>query len=237
MALICFIDDLIYTAYLIFVAKTAVVNGSTQKGDTGMKHVKWHLVISFIGILFNCQLATATQTVTFSGKPLNLNQGTIQLGQTVPTVDLVNADLNNMRVGGISNKSQVIATVISLDTPVCQAEIKRLDRLARKLPHIQFTVVANVSPFQLANFVRHHNVNHLNLVSNFRTPQFDMIYGTRIVDSKLANLNTRAIFVLDSEGRLVYQQFANELNRPPNYKSLRLALQSANTVHQRRRHV
>lgn len=166
----------------------------------------------------------AVESVKFSGKVVHVVEPTVNIGQTAPVVDLTSSDLQTVEIGGHQAKSQVIATVLSLNTPVCAAEVKHLERLAKYSPDVQFTVVTKDLPFEIRRYKRANKIKNLRIVSDFRTNTFGDLYGTRIVDTNLKGLNSRAVFVINPQGKLTYRQVVAEINMPPNYKHLKTAL-------------
>ena len=65
--------------------------------------------------------------VTLNGEAVKLVGDELSVGDYAPEVELVLADLKTLKVGGSSEKIQVIATVPSLDTGVCAMETKKFN--------------------------------------------------------------------------------------------------------------
>ncbi len=62
---------------------------------------------------------------TFKGEPLMLIGAEIKPGDNAPGFKVLDTDLNEVSLGDFEGKIKLIATVPSLDTPVCDLEIKR----------------------------------------------------------------------------------------------------------------
>ena len=183
-------------------------------------------ITSFFALLLSFS-ASAASSYTFSGKPVKISQSHLQIGERTPSIDLIDSDLRKIRIGGSSDKTQVIATILSIGTPVCQAEIEHLDEMASKMKNTRFVIVASESPLALAAFTKDHNLTSVKLASDFRNKNFSEQFGTHIVNTKLKGLNARSVFVINPEGKLTYMQHVKELNRPPNYKNLQVALKNS----------
>ena len=57
-----------------------------------------------------------------------------------------------------------------------------------------------------------------------RTDNFGTDYGVRIVDTALAGLFTRALVVIDTEGKVIYRQLVSEIIEEPDYEAALAAL-------------
>ena len=134
--------------------------------------------------------------------------------------ELVKPDLKSVSIGGASGKVQVIATVVSLNTPVCDKETMKLNTLAKHYPDTQFFVVSKDLPFELAKFTSDYKVKNVDLVSSFRNGAFSRYYGTLIDNTLLEGLDARAVFVIDAKGYLVYRQVVKEITDLPDFNKL-----------------
>ena len=167
---------------------------------------------------------------TFLGKPVSIYKPTnsLSVGHKVPVVTLVDNNLKSIKVGGSQAKPQVIASVVSLNTPVCSKEALDLDKIAIKNSNINFIIVSQDLPFALDKYAKANKIKNLKFASSFRNDLFGKDFGTLITDSNLKGLNSRAVFVVNKSGNLVYQQRVSEIATPPNYKTLSLAIGSIN---------
>ena len=68
--------------------------------------------------------------VTMKGKPVTLLGPEIMIGQTAPDFIAQATDLSDVRLSDLRDKIKLIASVPSLDTPVCDAEIHRFNQEA-----------------------------------------------------------------------------------------------------------
>lgn len=167
---------------------------------------------------------------TFLGKPVSIYKPTnsLSVGHKVPVVTLVDNNLKSIKVGGSQAKPQVIASVVSLNTPVCSKEALDLNKIAIKNSNVNFIIVSQDLPFALDKYAKANKIKNLKFASSFRNDLFGKDFGTLITDSNLKGLNSRAVFVVNKSGNLVYQQRVSEIATPPNYKTLSLAIGSIN---------
>ncbi|MBU1853859.1 MAG: redoxin domain-containing protein, partial [Candidatus Omnitrophica bacterium] len=71
--------------------------------------------------------------VTMKGSPLTLMGETLNLGEKAPAFKVLNNNLEEVSLDKFKNKVKLIATVPSLDTPICDLEIKRFNDEATEL--------------------------------------------------------------------------------------------------------
>ncbi len=62
-------------------------------------------------------------------------------------------------------------------------------------------------------------MNHVIPVSVFRHPDFGQKYGVTITDGPLAGLLSRAVVVLNEQGKVIYTEQVAELTQEPDYES------------------
>ena len=65
--------------------------------------------------------------VSFQGSPLTLLGEEIKIGQDAPNFKVLDAELNEVSLDNYKGKIKLIASVPSLDTPVCDLQIKRFN--------------------------------------------------------------------------------------------------------------
>ena len=75
--------------------------------------------------------------VTFQGNPLTLEGTQVKVGDNAPNFTVVNNDLNEVSLNDTKGK-RIFLTVPSLDTPVCDTEVRRFNEEASKLNNVYF---------------------------------------------------------------------------------------------------
>ncbi|PAF44399.1 thiol peroxidase [Helicobacter sp. 11S02629-2] len=162
--------------------------------------------------------------ITFRGNKATLNGKQLKVGDAAPSVELVSGDLSLVKVGGASGKYQVINVVPSLDTGVCAAQTRKFNEEASKLHNTQVFVVSMDLPFAQGRFCTVEGIKNLTALSDFRKKEFGEKYGLLLTDSPLAGLLTRAVIVVDPQGKIIYEEIVSEITNEPDYKSALEAL-------------
>ncbi|ODN41459.1 thiol peroxidase [Piscirickettsia litoralis] len=158
-------------------------------------------------------------------KPVQVAGHALEVGQQAPMVKLINPELKPIQLGGDQDKVQVIATVVSLNTPVCDAEAIRLNKIAQRYPEVQVTIVSKDLPFEDAKFKKQNRLNSVEFASDYRSNDFGKLYGTSIESSVLQGLDSRTIYVIDKNGKVSYREVVEEISTPPSYQALEQAIQ------------
>jgi thiol peroxidase len=113
--------------------------------------------------------------------------------------------------------------VPSLDTPVCDAQTKRFNEEAGKLPNVSIYTISMDLPFAQKRWCGAFGVDHVKMVSDHRDGSFGQAYGTLIKDLRIMS---RAIFVVDSANTIRYTEYVKEVGDYPNYEAALSAARS-----------
>lgn len=155
-------------------------------------------------------------TVTFQGNVLHLEGELPKVGDKAPEFSLTTIDLNHKTLGDFAGKTLVLATVPSLDTPVCDLEMRRFNEEAGKLSDkCAIAAVSSDLPFAQARWCGAANATHVVALSDYYDHSFGVKYGVLI---KELHLLARAVFVIDGKGVLTYVQLVPEVTNQPDYE-------------------
>lgn len=155
----------------------------------------------------------------FKGSPVKLVGDEIKVGDFAPSVKLKGNDLGYVIVGGKKDKIQVLNVVPSLDTPTCQVQTKRFNTEAANFPNVEVFVISMDLPFAQGRFCSVEGVKNVRALSDFKNKEFGTKYGVLIDDSPLSGLLTRAVFVIDESGKVIYREICEEITNEPNYEA------------------
>lgn len=157
--------------------------------------------------------------VTFKGNSVNIKGNNIEVGNKAPKVDLVAGDLSIKSIGGASGKYQIINVVPSLDTGVCATQTRKFNEKAASLANTEVFVVSLDLPFAQGRFCSTEGINNVSALSDFKNKSFGDAYGVIIDGSPLDGLLTRAVFVINPDGEVVYKEIVSEITNEPDYES------------------
>lgn len=164
-------------------------------------------------------------SVNFKGVPVKLAGKELNVGEFAPTAKLKGNDLGSIIVGGKRDKIQVLNVVPSLDTPVCAMQTKTFNQKAASLPNVEVYVISMDLPFAQGRFCSVEGISNIKALSDYRYREFGEKYGVLIDDSPLGGLLARAIFIVDTEGKIIYKELCEEITKEPNYDEALKVLQ------------
>ena len=155
--------------------------------------------------------------VTFKGNAVSLKGKEINVGDSAPKVELIAGDLSTKSAGGASGKFQIINVVPSLDTGVCATQTRKFNEKAASLSNAEVFVVSLDLPFAQGRFCSIEGIQNVVALSDFKNKAFGESYGVILAGSPLEGLLTRAVFVVNPEGKVVHKEIVSEVTNEPNY--------------------
>lgn len=156
--------------------------------------------------------------VTMHGNPLTLVGRALSVGDPAPDLELLDNDLNPVKLSSFQGKVCVISAVPSLDTPVCDMETRRFNEAAGKLgDDVVILTVSMDLPFAQKRWCGAAGVESVTTLSDHRDAAFGTAFGVLIKELRLLG---RSIFVLDRKGTVQYIQHVKELSEEPDYDSV-----------------
>ena len=161
---------------------------------------------------------------TLRGNPLTVLGPQLKPGDPAPDFHAVDDTLKPVDLAATGPGVRVFSVVPSLDTPVCDAQTKRFNEEAGKLPNVSIYTISMDLPFAQKRWCGAFGVDHVKMISDHRDGSFGQAYGTLIKDLRIMS---RAIFVVDPSNTLRYVEYVKEVADHPNYES---ALAAARTL-------
>jgi thiol peroxidase len=156
-----------------------------------------------------------TGLVSLQGNPLTLLGPEIKVGDQAPEFEVLDNNLSPIRLDSFKGKIIILASVPSLDTPVCDLETRRFNAEAGKLhPDVRILTISMDLPFAQKRWCGAAGVDKVVTLSDHRTASFGSAYGVLIKELRLL---ARAVFVLDREGVIRYIQVLPDLALEPDY--------------------
>ena len=160
---------------------------------------------------------------TLKGNPFTLVGPEIKAGQKAPDFTVLAGNLSPVTLAASQGKTRLIISVPSLDTPVCDAETRRFNEEAAKLPGVKTLVISVDLPFAQARFCQTAGIKNVETLSDHRDVSFGKAYGTLIKELRLLS---RAIFVVDASDTVQYVEYVKDMASHPNYDAALNALKA-----------
>ena len=164
------------------------------------------------------------RATTLRGTPYTVLGPELKVGDPAPDFNTIDNSLKAVNLGSTGNGVRIFSVVPSLDTPVCDAQTKRFEEEAGKLPNLNIYTISMDLPFAQKRWCGAFGVDHVKMLSDHRDGSFGQAYGTLIKDLRILS---RAIFVIDAQNKLRYVEYVKEVGDHPNYEA---ALSAAKAV-------
>jgi thiol peroxidase len=164
--------------------------------------------------------------ITLKGNPIETVGELPELGSIAPDFCLVKSDLSEVTLKEFAGKQVVLNIFPSIDTPVCSASVRRFNQLAANFTDTVVLCISADLPFAHQRYCEAEGIENVIVLSVYRDHQFGSEYGVRITTGPIAGMLSRAIVIIDRDGKVVYTQQVPEIGQDPDFESALKALDS-----------
>jgi thiol peroxidase len=194
-------------------------------------------------------LFTVTTALTFAVSANNFNQedlpqtinivkagdkfvtllGTqVKVGEKAPNFKVVDRNFSAVQLSDFNQSTVLISVVPSLDTGVCSLQTKRFnEELAALGDDVVILTISNDLPFAQKRFCKAENIDKVKVLSDTVWRDFASKYGLLIKDMGLL---TRAVFIIDQQGKIAYKELVSNISEHPDYDKALSVIKSLTTV-------
>ncbi|MFA6130433.1 MAG: thiol peroxidase [Candidatus Omnitrophota bacterium] len=158
------------------------------------------------------------RTITFKGVRLALTGKRVKEGLRAPDFKLISQDLKEVNLSDFDGKIKIINFFPSLDTPVCDLQVKEFNKKAAGLsPDIVVIGISKDLPFAQARFCSLNEIKNEVVLSDYRFSSFGLNYGFLI---KELNLLARGSLIIDKNRRIRYIQLVEEITHSVDFDAV-----------------
>lgn len=183
------------------------------------------LCVSFAGSAadFQASLPERLSKVKAGNQQVVLLGNKLSVGDSAPAFKVVDAGFKTVALADYRGKTVLISVVPSIDTGVCSLQTKRFNTEVANLPdNVVLLTISTDLPFAQKRYCQQEQIDKVVVLSDAVWRDFGSNYGLLIKDMGLL---TRAVLIIDSKGKLAYQQLVAELAQEPDYAAALNALQ------------
>ena len=156
------------------------------------------------------------------GNPMTLIGKMPEVGDKAPDFSVYNPDLGHVTLDSYPGKVLVIASLPSVDTPVCAIETAKFNNEVKDLgDNVMVLTVSMDLPFALKRFCAAEGIDNVVTLSDHRDALFGENYGVLIKELRLL---ARVIFIVDKDRVVRYRQIVHEATNEPDYEGVLNAL-------------
>ena len=156
-----------------------------------------------------------SRTVLLAGRDVRLSGELPEIGQKIPDVELIGNNLKPRQISEFRGQVLIIASILSVDTSVCDTEIRRFNELATEIgDDLQVVTVSVDLPFTQKRWCGAAGIERVLTLSDHMSMAFGKAFGVAIEETRSL---ARAIYVVDQEGVLRYREVVPEIGSQPDF--------------------
>ncbi|MEP6844923.1 MAG: thiol peroxidase [Panacibacter sp.] len=155
-------------------------------------------------------------TITLGGKPIHTVGKLPAVGTQVKDFTLTAVDLTEKTLSDFKGKYVIMNIFPSVNTGVCSKSVRKFNEEAAGLNNTVVLCISKDLPFAQKQFCGAEGIDNVVMLSDFRT-DFGNAFGVQMADGAMRGLLSRAVIVVDPEGKIVYEQQVPEIGQEPDY--------------------
>lgn len=162
--------------------------------------------------------------VTMKGNPITLIGPELKKGDQAPDFRCMEAFGSEIDLGSFGDDVKVFNVVVSVDTPVCDVQIRRFNEEAAGLSDsVQIITVSMDLPFAQSRYCAAAEVERVRTASDYQHASFGEAYGVLIKENRLL---ARSIFVVGPDNTLAHVEYVGDIVNEPDYEAALAAIRS-----------
>jgi len=156
---------------------------------------------------------------TFKGKEISLSASELKIDEIAPNFKCLNKSFKEIFLNDFENKYILINVVLSLDTTICDIQTKTIYEEISKLEDLDIKIITISAdlPFAQERWKSNNELDDLVVLSDFFYHDFGNKFGVLINELKLL---LRSFFILDKNKKIIYVDYADEVNQHLDYEKL-----------------
>mgnify|MGYP006088456599 FL=1 len=157
--------------------------------------------------------------ITLKGNPINTIGNLPKVGSKASEFSLKTVALATNSLSDFIGKNVVLNIFPSVDTGTCATSVRKFNKQAAELENTVVLCISKDLPFAQARFCGAEGIENVVMLSDFANGSFGKDYGLEITNGPLANLHSRAVIVLDTNGKVIHTEQVSDIVDEPNYEA------------------
>lgn len=159
-----------------------------------------------------------SRRITFKGTPLTLMGRALKTGMSAPDFKITSQELKEINLSEFKGRIKVISSFPSLDTPVCDLQVKEFNKKAAQVSaEVAIIGISKDLPFAQKRFCSANEIKNETVLSDYKASSFGINYGLLI---KELNLLARSVLIIDKNDVIRYIQVVDELTSSVDYEAV-----------------
>ncbi|MGX7052214.1 thiol peroxidase [Leuconostoc palmae] len=151
--------------------------------------------------------------VLIEGEVAELVGEPVKVGEMLPHFKLEDQNGEKVKTADLIGKVTLFSVVPDLNTGTCTLQTRHFNKTVDQFDSVQFITVSTNSVEEQRNWCAAEGIKNLRMLSD---EQESFGYATKLYLPANA-IDTRAIYIVDSEGVIRYAQIVPEVSEEPNY--------------------
>ncbi|NND77106.1 MAG: thiol peroxidase [Flavobacteriales bacterium] len=156
--------------------------------------------------------------ITFKNDPIETSGTLPETGSTCPNVSLTKTDLSQTDLSEYRGKRVILNIFPSIDTGICAKSTREFNKKASEMDNAVVVCVSKDLPFAHSRFCEAEGLKDVVCTSSYKDSSFENGFNVTMKNGPLAGLFSRAIVVLDEEGKVSYSEQVPEIVQEPDYE-------------------
>lgn len=159
---------------------------------------------------------TIGTSITLGGQPIHTVGKLPAVGTQIKDFTLTGVDLKDKTFADYKEKYVIMNIFPSVNTGVCSKSVREFNKDAAALKNTTVLCISKDLPYAQKAFCGAEGIDNVVMLSDFRN-DFGHEYGVQIADGPMKGLLSRALIVVNPEGKIVYEQQVPEIGQEPDY--------------------
>lgn len=151
--------------------------------------------------------------ITKRGEAFSLVKEPLRVGDQAADFELKDLKDKVFRLFQLLDKPLIISVVPDINTSVCSVQTRKFNEMMADFEEANFVTVSNNSKEQQASWCAAEGLNLVMLHDPENT--FGQAYGVLIPE---LNVYARSVFVINSDGKIIYEEIVPEMTHEPDYQ-------------------
>ncbi|MEP2935234.1 MAG: thiol peroxidase [Gilvibacter sp.] len=157
--------------------------------------------------------------ITLGGTPTHTSGELPTVGQQAPNAVLTKTDMSSCSIQDFTGKNVVLNIFPSVDTGVCAQSIRTFNKEAAGMNNTAVLCISKDLPFAQQRFCGAEGIENVHMLSDYKTGEFGANYGATVMEGAFEGLLSRAVVVIDPQGKVAYTEQVPEIGQEPNYQA------------------
>ncbi|MCK9329710.1 MAG: thiol peroxidase [Candidatus Cloacimonetes bacterium] len=162
--------------------------------------------------------------IKLKGNPINTNGDLPKINSIAPNFTLTAQDLSEISLKEYFGKKIILNIFPSIDTQVCATSVRKFNAESSNLDNTVVLCISADLPFAHSRFCGAEGLNNVITLSNFRDNDFANKYACEIIDGPMKGLLSRAIIIINEQGKVIYTEQVSDIVLEPDYEKALEAL-------------